>query len=209
MMKPFQIKNKPHCLMIIPGNDGTPIKETFWYSWFSESLSPFFPSLEIILKDMPDPKQAREMYWLPFINQNISNYSRKYLIGHCSGAEAIMRLLEKEYIDGVFLLAGCVNDLGLIEERRSGYYPQQMNGSIRKWNWDLMKKNSGFIVHIGSQDDPFIPLEEMREIRDKLGLESDCYVEFEKKKELGHFMDKKFPELLEIVKEKLKDLTIE
>ena len=58
-------------------------------------------------------------------------------------------------------------------------------------------------MQIGSQDDPFIPLEEMREIKDKLGLKSDEYVEFEKEKGLGHFMKSEFPELLEIVSEKL------
>ena len=195
---------KNSCLMIIPGNDGTPIQETFWYSWFASSLSKVFPTLQIILKDMPDAKQAREIYWLPFIEQEISPYTKKFLIGHCSGAQAIMRLLEKTIIDGVFLLSACINDLGMIEERISGYYPQQMDGSIREWRWNLMKKNSGFIMHIGSQDDPFIPLSEMREIRDHLELGDDLYIEFEKEQKLGHFMSAEFPELLEIVKEKLK-----
>lgn len=199
-----KFEKNSNCIMIIPGNDGTPIKETFWYKSLSESLSQLFPSFDIILKDMPDSKQARETFWLPFITHNISNYQRKYLIGHCSGAQAIMRLLEKNYIDGVFLLCGCINDLGLIEERISGYYPQQIDGSIREWRWDLMKKNSGFIVHIGAQDDPFIPLEEMREIKDRLDLNEENYIEFQKEKGLGHFMIKEFPELFDIIKGKFK-----
>lgn len=195
---------KPYCLMLIPGNDGTPLNETYWYSWFRAKMTDLFPLLDVILEDMPDPKQAREQYWLPFIKSHISGYSKVFLIGHCSGAEAIMRLLESTYIDGVFLLCGCINDLGLLEERISGYYPQQMDGSFREWRWDLMKKNSGFIVHIGAQDDPFIPLEEMREIRDKLSLGPDNYIEFDKSRGLGHFTASESPEIFDIVSKKLE-----
>ena len=194
-------KTKSMCLMIVPGNGCTP--KSNWYSWLADSLAPFVPSFDIILKEMPDRKEAREIYWIPFIESCIKNYSKRFLIGHSSGSEALMRLLEKNYIDGVFLVSGCVSDLGMINERKSGYYPQQMDGSIREWRWDLMKKNSGFIMHIGSQDDQFIPIEEMREIRDKLGLDQEHYVEYEKEKGYGHFMRKKFPGLLEIMIKKL------
>ena len=140
---------------------------------------------------------------LLFLESNIQAYSKKYLIGHSSGTEVIMRLLETNYIDGVFLVSGCVSDLGMMNERMSGYYPQQMDGSLREWRWDLMKKNSGWIIHMGSEDDQFIPIAEMREIRDKLGLNKEHYIEYEKEKGFGHFMRKQFPELLEIIIKKL------
>ena len=197
------IKTNPNCIMIIPGNGCGKIEKANWYFWLASSLTPILPAFDIILKSMPDPNDARENYWLPFIESQIKGYTKRYLIGHSSGTEAIMRFLEKNYIDGVFLVSGCVSDLGAINERISGYYPQQMDGTIREWRWDLMKKNSGFIVHIGSEDDQFIPIQEMREIRDKLELDKDHYIEYEKEKGYGHFMRKKFPELLEIVKKKL------
>lgn len=195
---------KTGCIMIIPGNGCSPVKEANWYLWLFNELSQVFPEFDVILKDMPDPNKAREIYWIPFIVSAIKPYAKRYIIGHSSGAVASMRLLENTYVDGVFLVSGCVSDLGHKSERISGYYPQQMDGSVREWRWDLMRKNSGFIVHVGSQDDEFIPIEEMREIRDKLGLEKDCYVEFEKGKGMGHFMREKFEELKEIVVEKLK-----
>lgn len=200
----MQPEPSTYCLMIVPGNDGTPLHSTFWYSWLSRSLSLLFPSLQIILQDMPDPKLAREVHWLPYIIEKTQSFSTRFLVGHCSGALAIMRLLENYRVDGVFLLCGCVNDLGLEEERLSGYYPQQIDGSIRPWRWDLMRKNAGFIVFVGSQDDPFIPLEEMREIKEKLALEAENYVEFSKEKAMGHFMSSEFPELLEIISRKIE-----
>lgn len=192
------------CLMIVPGIGCFPIHKANWYTWLAESLTPLLPNFDIIVKDMPDPKKARESYWVPFIESKINNYSKRFLIGHSSGTEAIMRLLETTtYIDGVFLVSGCVSDLGSEVERFSGYYPQQMDGSFREWRWDEMKKHSGWIMHIGSEDDQFIPVEEMRVIRDKLGLDQEHYIEFKKEKGYGHFLRKKFPELLEIVKKKL------
>ena len=189
--------------MIIPGNGCSPVQRANWYSWLATSLAPILPDFDIILKDMPDPLEAKEVYWLPFIEENIKSYGKKYLVGHSSGTEAIMRYIEKNQVDGAFLVSGCVSDLGSVHERISGYYPQQMDGSVREWRWDLMKKNCGFIVHVGAEDDQFIPILEMREIRDKLELGKEFYFEFGKEKGFGHFMRKKFPELLEIVKGKL------
>lgn len=198
----MESKNK-NCIMIIPGNGCSPVEKANWYSWLANSLVPLFPSFDIILKDMPDPNKARETYWLPFIDSNIKGYSKVYLIGHSSGSVALMRYLERRYIDGVILVSGCVSDLGYESERISGYYPQQMDGSVREWRWDLMRKNSGWIMHVGSQGDEFIPVEEMREIKEKLNLDSKHYIEYDKEKGYGHFMRKKFPELLEILKGKI------
>ena len=60
-------------------------------------------------------------------------------------------------------------------------------------------------MHVGSQDDQFIPIDEMREIKNNLNLSDEDYVEYEKNKKLGHFMIDKFPQLLEIFMNKLKN----
>ena len=65
-------------------------------------------------------------------------------------------------MDGAFLVSGCVTDLGEESERVSGYYPTQPDGSNRPWRWDRMRENAGRIVHIGSSDDCFIPVEQGR-----------------------------------------------
>ena len=65
-------------------------------------------------------------------------------------------------VDGAFLVSGCVTDLGEASERVSGYYPTQPDGSSRPWRWDRMRENAGRIVHIGSSDDCFIPVEQGR-----------------------------------------------
>lgn len=105
-------------------------------------------------------------------------------------------------VDVCILVSGCVDDQGELSERISGYYPKQPNSDIiRPWLWNNMIENSKIIVHLGSKNDPFIPIEQMREIRDNLKLDSDSYYEFDK---LGHFMFSKFNELLEICIKKIQ-----
>ena len=75
---------------------------------------------------------------------------------HCNGQRINLK------VDGAFLVSGCVTDLGEESERVSGYYPTQPDGSNRPWRWDRMRENAGRIIHIGSSDDCFIPVEQGR-----------------------------------------------
>lgn len=45
----------------------------------------------MILRNMPDPFTARKKIWLPFILDELHCDSNTILVGHSSGAEAIMR----------------------------------------------------------------------------------------------------------------------
>ena len=58
-------------------------------------------------------------------------------------------------------------------------------------------------MFIGSEDDCFIPVAEMREIRDKLELSEKDYIEYPKELEKSHFMDYYFPELLKIAEARI------
>lgn len=89
---------KDGIIMIIPGNGCAPIEECNWYTWLQIELINIFPTFEIIAKTMPDPNKARESFWIPFIKKEIENYKIKILIGHSSGAIALMRLIENEKV---------------------------------------------------------------------------------------------------------------
>ena len=185
----------PIHVMILPGNGCHPIERANWYSWLAEKLKQHKQVEKVVCSTMPDPNDAREDFWIPFAAEKMelrrststetsepppTKTARHYLIGHSSGAVCIMRLLEKYTLDGVILVSGCVDHLGHESERISCYYPSQPDesawarehgpGTERPWRWDLMKQNSGFFVHIGGKDDPFIPVSAMREIKGKMDL---------------------------------------
>jgi hypothetical protein len=55
-------------VVILPGNGCTDVYESNWYGWLAERLQsmPSFFS-EVVLRDMPDPIDAKESIWLPFM----------------------------------------------------------------------------------------------------------------------------------------------
>ncbi len=205
--------SKKFKLMILPGNGFTNIKKGNWYWWLCCELRKKFPENgKIICKTMPDPYEAKEKFWIPFIKNEFEedkeSYNFTYIVGHSSGAVCIMRLLETYKLTGAVIVAGCVSHLGYEEEFISGYYPFQPNKEeIRPWLWSNMKENSNWIIEFSSQDDQFIPIEEMREIKEKLNLSVENYIEFDKSKKKGHFMQSEFNELRDLLIERInKDL---
>lgn len=200
-------------LMIIPGNGCSNIEKANWYYWLSKNLQDKFPSSQIICSTMPDPFKAREKNWIPFIKEKLKDSDIIYVIGHSSGAVCIMRLLESLKVKGAVIVSGSISDLGEESEKISGYYPQQPNSDeLRPWNWDIMKANSDWFIHLGSKDDQFIPFDEMLVIKEKLNMDEKDFIFFEKSAKRGHFMTSTFPELLTILTERidkdLKDLGI-
>lgn len=110
-------------IVIIPGMGCVPVRECNWYAWLKDKLEQDSSDrFTIVLEDMPDPYAARESQWLPFIRNVLKIDEATILIGHSSGCEAIMRLLEKDKVRGIILVAACHTDLGSEDERASEYY---------------------------------------------------------------------------------------
>lgn len=177
--------------VIIPGNGNTEISEN-WFPYVKRGLESL--GINVIAKNMPDPKLARRKFWIPFIEKELSRDENSILIGHSSGAVAILRYLENHKVVGTVIVGACHTDLGLEEGKLSGYFDDE-------WHWNEIKQNTGWIVQFASTDDPFIPIEEARFIRDKLDSEYHEY------NDEGHFGGDKnkteFPEIVNIIREKL------
>lgn len=175
---------------------------SFYYFIFCyfifQKLTNRLKGVEVIAKDMPDPYQAKEKIWVPFLLELMGNGDKTpkkkwktwtcvffsfvdneetILIGHSSGAEAIMRLAEKTkgwivlyyiiysycyfiifLVRAIVLVSACWTDLGEPSETISGYYS-------RPWLWNQIVSNCGWILQFGSTNDPFIPISEGNAIK--------------------------------------------
>ena len=210
----FQITNNDNdsrefTLMIIPGNGcGPQIKDSNWYEWLYIKLIDKYPKAKIICENFPDWKVAREKNWVPFIKENFdkNKNEKNYVVGHSSGAVCIFRLLETFKVTGAFILSGCLDHLGDQNELNSGYYPQQPDSDVqRPWRWDLMLKNSDWLVKLGSEDDCFIGVEHFRKIKENLNLiDNESYFEFKKEENMSHFMFDSFPFLFDLIVNKIE-----
>src|SRR5205823_3085454 len=117
--------------------------------------------LEVIAREFPDDILAREIYWVPFLKNDLKADENTILIGHSSGAIAAMRYAEKNRLLGSILVGGYYTDLGLETEKVSGYF-------TRPWDWQAIQNNQQWIALFASVDDPWIPIEEPRFIQQKL-----------------------------------------
>jgi uncharacterized protein len=178
--------------IIVPGNGNTDISEN-WFPYVKKELEKL--GISVIAKNMPDPDLARKEYWIPFIEKEIMREKSAILIGHSSGAVAILRYLENHKALGAVIVGACYTHLGDEKEKLSGYYDG-------KWNWKEIKGNAKWIVQFASTNDPYIPIEEARYIRDKIDSE---YHEYD---DQGHFGadtgKKEFPEIIAAIKKHIK-----
>ena len=125
-------------VIIIPGNGGSGdnVLEKGWYSWLRDELDEE-DAIEVVLRDMPDPIEAKRYIWAPFI-ESLGLDEHTLLVGHSSGAVCAMRLAEAHTLLGLVLVSAYHTTLGDVSEEMSGYFPP-VGGP---WQWDRIRANT-------------------------------------------------------------------
>lgn len=174
-------------MIFVPGNAVDAVEDR-WRPYLVYELAKL--GIGTINVNFPDPDLARRQYWLPYL-ESLSADENTILVGHSSGALAAMRYAETHQILGSVLIGASASDLDDEKEEASGYFDDP-------WNWEDIKQNQQWIVQFASTDDLYVPIDEMRNVKDQLDTE---YYEYTDR---GHFdgMDE-FPELLAAVEAKL------
>ena len=62
----------------------------------------FLPGIESVLRNYPDPIEAKESIWLPFMREELGCDENSVIVGHSSGAEAAMRFAEKYKVNSQY-----------------------------------------------------------------------------------------------------------
>ena len=179
-------------VIFIPGNGGGGPNDN-WFPYLKEELEK--EEVEVIAVQFPDSILARESYWIPFLEQ-LKADQETILIGHSSGAIAAMRDAENHTILGSVLVGTYYTDMGLEMEKKSEYFG-------RPWQWDKIREHQQWIIQFASQNDPWIPIEEARFVRDK--LQTEYYESIDQGHFGGDHYKLTFPELLQAIKVKIKN----
>ncbi len=170
-------------VIFIPGNGGCTTNDN-WFPSIKRELEKH--KFEVIASVFPDSDLARESYWIPFLRDKLNADQDSILIGHSSGAIAAMRYAEQYPILGSVLVGAYYTDLGMENEKLSGYFN-------RSFDWNKISQNQQWVSLFASEDDPWIPIDHPRHIHACLNCE---YHEF---KNQGHFggdyFKSDFPEL--------------
>ena len=182
--------NKKQIKVIFLHGNWNSTPEDNWFPYLKQELEKL--GLNVVARQFPDADLARSCYWLPFLKDELKADEFSILVGHSSGAVASMRFAEENKILGSILVGAYYTHLEDEKEKASEYFDAP-------WKWDTIKNNQKWIVQFASADDPWIPIHEPRFVHEKLNSE---YYEFD---DQGHFDCKKtFPELVEIIKDKLQ-----
>ncbi len=178
-------------VILIHGNGGSTPHDN-WFPWVKDQLEA--KGIRVLSPQFPDAPLARESFWMPFLKEIIDGDEDVVIIGHSTGAIVAMRFAETHKLLGTVLVGSYHSDLGIENEKLSGYFD-------RPWDWDAIQSNQQWIIQFASTDDPWIPIEEARTVHKRLNTE---YYEFES---LGHFggdyYKETFPQLVAAVCQKI------
>lgn len=177
--------------VILHGTDNTP--EGNWFRWLEKELKN--RGYEVWLPQLPDAAVPNaNKYNQLLLNHGFDFNETTLMIGHSSGAVAILNLLQElpegAKIKAAFLVGAFKGPLG--KETRSELFP-------KPFDFAKIKSRCGKFVFIHSDNDPYCPLDDARFLAKKLDGE------FVIGPGQGHFnletgpQYKKFPFLLEVI----------
>jgi len=134
--------------VILHGTDAT--AKSNWFPWLKEELE--IIGYEVWAPDLPNSGAPNEDTYTKFFAQaNFPFNEDTILIGHSSGAVALLKLLPKigASVRATFLVSAFDDDLG---------WPNLKGLFVKPFNFDKIRQNGGKIFFFHSDDDPYIPL---------------------------------------------------
>ena len=171
----------PKRVYVIHGWEGYP--EEGWFPWLKRELEA--NGFEVQVPQMPDADNPRIQNWIPAISKVVGTPDKNtYFVGHSMGCQAISRYVESlpedTKVGGAIFVAGFFKHLtGLGEE--PGFEETEKDWLGTPLNLEKVKKHLKHSVAIFSDNDPYVPLDNQEDFRDKLG--SKIIVQHE----MGHF----------------------
>jgi len=165
-----------------------------WFPWLKNELEK--KGYKVWVPDLPNSEQANVKRYNKFIfaNKDWEFNNDSVIIGHSSGAVAILGLLQKlpdnVRVNRCILVASFMNDFG--NPDFSGLFEEP-------FDFEKIKTKSNKFIIVHSDDDPYCPLSHAEYFAEKLGGELIV------KKGQGHFnlekgpQYKKFPFILSLL----------
>ncbi|MDP1707178.1 MAG: alpha/beta fold hydrolase [bacterium] len=186
-------------VIIVHGWDGTPD----WFPWLKEELEA--KGFQVIVPQLPDTGSPRIQKWVPALAAVAGDADEDtYFVGHSMGCQTIARYLEtlpeNAKVGGAVFVAGFFKHLTGLEDdadvRETDKHWLGTPVDLTKVKTHLPKS-----IAIFSDDDPYVPLDNQDDFRDKLG--SEIIVEHNK----SHFEEGAGFKELPIVLEKLLEIS--
>lgn len=168
-------------VFIVHGWDGHP--QEGWFPWLKKELEQ--KGFEIHVPQLPEAENPRIYNWVPALAKAVGTPNREtYFVGHSMGCQTIARYLESlsedTKVGGAVFVAGFFKRLTGLEDE------PDVQETDRHWltapvDFKKVRSHLGRSVAIFSDNDPWVPLDNQNDFRDK--LKSKIIVEHN----MGHF----------------------
>lgn len=156
-------------VFIVHGWDGHPNEN--WFPWLKKELEG--EGFEVLVPKLPDPQNPRIYNWVPALAKAVGTLDEQtYFVGHSMGCQTIVRYLESlpknVRVGGAVFVAGFFKRLTGLEDEPG---VPETDRHWLKTPLDLQKVRSHLnkSVAIFSDDDPYVPLDNQDDYKDKLG----------------------------------------
>lgn len=184
---------------MVHGWGGTP--QEGWFPWLKRELE--VKGFEVVVPQLPDAENPHIKAWVPALASAVGRPGADtYLVGHSMGCQTIIRYLETlregEKIGGAVFVAGFTRPL-------TGLESDEEEAIGREWtqtpiDFSLVRPRLGRSVALFSDNDPWVPVANIEDFREKLG--SEIIIQSGR----GHFDEEAGFMELPIVLEKLLEL---
>lgn len=168
-------------VFIIHGWDGYP--EEGWFPWLKKELAA--NGFEVYVPQLPDVDNPRINKWVPKVAETVGTADEQtYFVGHSMGCQTVARYLESlpegVKVGGAVFVAGFFRRLTELED------DPDVRETANHWlstplNLEKVKLHLPRSIAIFSDNDPYVPVDNQDDFRDKLG--SRIIIE----KAKGHF----------------------
>lgn len=156
-------------VVIAHGWDGFPAEG--WFPWLKRELEA--RGLTVIVPQLPDPGRPRIELWVPALAAAVGKPDRQtFFVGHSMGCQAIVRYLESQpagtVVGGAVFVAGFFRRLKGLDD------DPETKATEAHWLTtpiDLTRVAATLptSVAIFSDDDPWVPLDNQNDFREKFG----------------------------------------
>lgn len=153
---------------LVHGWDGSPTN--CWFPWISKELEKLGYKVKAL--KMPHPITPTIKDWVSTLEKEIKPNEETILIGHSIGCQTIMRYLQtpKRKIKAVFFVAGWFTlDIEIEGEESKTIARPWLKKDI---NFKTIKENCSFFTALFSDDDPVVPIENVKLFEKNLGAKT-------------------------------------
>ena len=163
--------------------------ESNWFPWLKEQLEE--KGFIVQVPSLPNTDFPVIGEWVSELKKLIEKPDEDtYLVGHSLGCQVIMRYLERANakVGGALFVACPLTTNRMLMQEEQEILGPWLTTPI---NFDKVKNSTNKIISIFSDNDPFVPLDDSRTLKDKLNSKIVIL------KHRGHIMDFICPPVLE------------